>query len=59
VENSTGIFFDRPTVESLRGALDAAGGRSWNRPAIRSHAAGFSRQRFIDEFRAALVRVRE
>jgi glycosyltransferase involved in cell wall biosynthesis len=42
----TGIFFERPTVDSLRQALDEVEAASWNRAAIRAHAATFSREAF-------------
>lgn len=54
VENSTGIFFDRPDVEALRGALDAVEQRAWDREAIRRRAEEFSRQRFIAQFQRAI-----
>jgi glycosyltransferase involved in cell wall biosynthesis len=51
---STGIFFSQPKVDSLRRALDEVEARSWDRAAIRAHAAKFSRARFLREFQAAL-----
>jgi glycosyltransferase involved in cell wall biosynthesis len=50
----TGIFFSQPSVDSLRRALDEVESRQWDRAAIRSHAATFSRARFDAQFRAAL-----
>src|SRR5436190_2588176 len=58
VEGVTGIFFDRPEVDSLRSALDAVESREWDRPAIRAHAEQFSRARFDREFRAQLQTLR-
>ena len=51
---STGILFDRPMVHSLRGALDEVESRTWDREALRAHAAAFSRERFRREL-AALI----
>jgi len=58
VEGVTGIFFDRPAVDSLRSALDAVESREWDRPAIRAHAETFSRARFERELRAQLQTLR-
>ena len=58
VEGVTGIFFDRPEVDSLRSALDAVESREWDRPAIRAHAEKFSRARFDRELRAQLQTLR-
>jgi len=55
VDGVTGIFFDRPDVDSLRGALDAVEARPWDRAAIRAHAASFSRARFDEEFSSQLA----
>ena len=55
VDGVTGIFFDRPEVDSLRGALDEVERRTWDRAAIRAHATRFSRARFDAELRAQLA----
>lgn len=52
---ATGIFFEEPTVESLRRALDEVESRQWDRRQIREHAAAFSRVRFERELRAQLA----
>jgi glycosyltransferase involved in cell wall biosynthesis len=57
VNGQTGIFFDRPEVEPLRRALDDVEGRTWDRQALRTHAAGFSRRRFHDAMSAAIERL--
>ena len=57
VPGRTGIFFERPDVESLRRALDEVESRQWDRVALRQHAAGFSRDRFLERFKAALGRI--
>jgi glycosyltransferase involved in cell wall biosynthesis len=55
----TGIFFAESNVHSLRQALQEAESRTWDRAAIRAHAAGFSRARFLQQFRGALERIGE
>lgn len=54
----TGIFFDTPEVEALGRALDEVEARTWDRQAIRAHAATFSRARFDAELRARLAALR-
>ena len=51
VPGATGIFFDAAEVDSLRRALDEAAARSWDRAAIRAHAARFTRAHFREQFR--------
>lgn len=53
----TGIFFERPAVESIRQAVDEVESRQWDRESLRRHAAGFSRQRFLDKFTSAVQRI--
>ncbi len=50
VEGQTGIFFSEPAVDALSRALDEVESRSWDRAAIRAHAAAFSRARFERQF---------
>ena len=57
VENRTGIFFDEPVVNSLVRALESADARTWDREAIREHAAAFSRDRFQQQLMNALRQV--
>ena len=57
VPGRTGIFFRESSVESLCRALDEVESYQWDRAAIRSHAAQFSRERFDRELRAALASV--
>jgi glycosyltransferase involved in cell wall biosynthesis len=54
---STGVFFDDPVVHSLRQALEEVESHHWDRAALRSHAAQFSRSRFTSQFLDALVRI--
>jgi glycosyltransferase involved in cell wall biosynthesis len=49
VEGTTGIFFDHPSVDALRRALDEVESREWDRAAIRAHAARFNRARFMQQ----------
>jgi glycosyltransferase involved in cell wall biosynthesis len=51
VPGTTGIFFDAPEVHSLGRALDEVEARSWDRAAIRAHAARFTRAAFQEQFR--------
>ena len=57
VPGVTGIFFDRPEVDSLRHALTQVEARQWDREALRTHAARFSRARFRQRFAAAVSRL--
>jgi len=61
VEGETGILFDEPKVESLAAALDAVESRTldgtWDRAAIRAHAASFSRARFHQQFKSEIEKV--
>lgn len=57
IEGRTGIFFDEPMVNSLSRALDQVESHEWDRPAMRVHAATFSRARFHQQFLEALQRV--
>ena len=57
IPGQTGIFFDHPTVESLRQAIDEVESRPWDRDRLRAHAATFSRERFQQQFIAALERL--
>jgi glycosyltransferase involved in cell wall biosynthesis len=52
----TGIFFDRPEVDSLRRALEEVEARQWDRAELRAHAASFSRDRFRRQIGAAIQR---
>ncbi|MFZ2493779.1 MAG: glycosyltransferase, partial [Thermoanaerobaculia bacterium] len=56
-EGTTGIFFGSQTVESLSQALAAVESRSWDREAMRRHAAQFSKARFGQQFLESLARI--
>ena len=58
LDGETGIFFDRPEVDSLRCALDEVESRPWDRETIRAHAAKFSRARFDERFKEQLAALR-
>ena len=55
LDGETGIFFDRPEVDSLRRALDQVESRPWDRQTIRARAAKFSRARFDEQFGVQLA----
>jgi len=57
VNGTTGIFFESAAVNSLSRALDEVEHRTWDRAAIRAHAATFSRQRFQQQMLAQLQQV--
>lgn len=57
IDGVTGIFFDQPLVDSIGGALEGIGQQSWDRAAIRAHAATFSRSEFEEKFGRELERV--
>jgi glycosyltransferase involved in cell wall biosynthesis len=57
IEGTTGIFFERPEVDSLRRALVEVESRTWDRETIRAHARTFSRARFDEQFRGELAAV--
>lgn len=56
-EGLTGVFFAGGMVDSLRRAIADVEARSWDRGAIRAHAAGFSRARFQQQFLSMFERV--
>lgn len=51
VEDVTGIFFDEPTVASMRKALDEVDRRNWDRPGIAKQAERYSTELFARTFR--------
>ncbi|HEV7767972.1 MAG TPA: glycosyltransferase [Thermoanaerobaculia bacterium] len=55
VSGSTGIFFEHPEVDSLRGALEEVEARPWDRETIRARAVQFSRATFDARFREQLA----
>lgn len=59
IHRKTGIFFDDPTVESLRRALDEVETCQWDRRELRQHAARFSRARFVDQIATAIARLQK
>lgn len=48
VEGATGVFFDEPTAESVRAAIDRSETIDWDAALIRRHAARFSESVFAD-----------
>ncbi len=57
IPGMTGVFFETAALHSLRQALDEVERRTWDRAAIRAHAAAFSRERFQREMLAELRQV--
>jgi glycosyltransferase involved in cell wall biosynthesis len=57
VENSTGLFFDEPTPESLGDAMDTLERQQWSSSELRKHSKSFSVPVFHERFRAFLKRV--
>jgi glycosyltransferase involved in cell wall biosynthesis len=57
VPGTTGIFFEKAAVHSLRAALDEVQARAWDRTTIRAHAAQFSRERFHREMQSEIEKV--
>jgi glycosyltransferase involved in cell wall biosynthesis len=50
VDGATGVFFDRPTPQSLAQAVKQAESRTWDAARIRAQAECFSRARFEEAF---------
>ncbi len=50
-EGTTGVFFDRPTAEAVRDAVEELGRGSWDGDAIRTHGEAFAEDRFVEEIR--------
>jgi len=52
VEGENGVFFDRPTADSLAAALDRLENTPWDRDRLLAHAAAFGEDRFIARLQA-------
>jgi glycosyltransferase involved in cell wall biosynthesis len=50
IEGETGVFFDRPTGESLVAAIQEFESYSWNQATLRQHAEKFDYQTFARNF---------
>jgi glycosyltransferase involved in cell wall biosynthesis len=57
VENSTGLFFDQQTPESLGDAIEAFEKQQWSPADLRRHAKDFSVPVFYDRLHAFLKRI--
>jgi len=57
VPGRSGIFFETAAVHSLLGALEEMEWATWDRAAIRAHAATFSRERFLGAMEQAVRQV--
>ena len=57
VENTTGLFFDQPTPESLGDAIETFERQQWSPAVLAKHSKSFSVPIFHDRFRSFLKRV--
>ena len=48
----TGVFFDRPEPDEIRGAVERLHATTWDEDAIRAHGESFSEERFVARMRA-------
>jgi glycosyltransferase involved in cell wall biosynthesis len=55
IDGATGIFFDEPTPEAVRAAVEEARGRTWGGETLRRHADRFSKRRFVDRLRTVVA----
>jgi glycosyltransferase involved in cell wall biosynthesis len=53
-DGSDGILVDSASVEAIRRGVQVLAGRDWDREALRARAMNFSRDVFVDRFRAFL-----
>jgi glycosyltransferase involved in cell wall biosynthesis len=51
----TGVFFDEPTPTAIADAVTRLDGHAWDEAALRAHAAGYSKQVFIDRLRCIVA----
>jgi glycosyltransferase involved in cell wall biosynthesis len=56
-EGRTGVFFDEPRPDAIARSIVEAAATQWSAPALRAHAAQFSRARFVERVRAAVADV--
>lgn len=56
VEGETGVFFDAQDERSLNNAVEIATRHAWDPARIHARAAVFSRQAFVDQLAASIVR---
>lgn len=56
-EGETGLFFDTPTPQAIRDALDAAIAHPWHRPTLRRNAKRFAPEVFDQAFGAEVAAV--
>lgn len=54
VDQQTGVFFSKPTEQSLCGAIEQFESVSWKRPKIREFSLQFAREKFISKFKQAV-----
>ena len=56
-ENTTGLFFNHQTADSLGDAIEAFERRTWSPVVLRKHSKTFSVEIFQDRFRSFLTRI--
>lgn len=56
VENSTGLYFERPSAAEITKAIVELRARTWSVDILRQHAAGFSEERFVQRLRGVVAR---
>lgn len=54
-EGRTGVFFDRPTSNSIRSAVAEFERREWDRLVIKMHASEFNEEAFVERMRRAVA----
>lgn len=56
LEGVTGVFFDEARADAVARAVRESETRQWDRRVLREHAAGFSRERFKQQFGDIIAR---
>ncbi len=57
IENKTGVFFDKPSVDSLESAIENFEALTWNRQKLRQHAERFDTEIFSQKVSNFLQKV--
>jgi glycosyltransferase involved in cell wall biosynthesis len=58
VEGQTGVFAESPTGDAVRAAIGRLRDTRWDRNRLRSHAAEYSTERFVEELQAEAEKLR-
>lgn len=56
-EGVNGAFFEEPTAEAIRAAVETDRGREWDPAVIRAHVDAFSPERFVERLRSHAERL--